>query len=329
MVKKKAYQWGILGAGRIAEKFATALQATERAEVYAIASRELSRSREFAGRYQAARYYGSYDELVTDPEVDIIYIATPHAFHCEQTLLCLRNKKAVLCEKPMALNYQQTSKMVAVARQQQVFLMEGMWSRFMPAINKAKELIDAGSIGTLQHIHCDFGFAAPFDPQGRLYNKALGGGSILDVGVYAVFLASYLLGEPTSIQSNSRLTVTGVDEYSNIILQYPEGQTAHLFTSINLQTPICASLLGSKGRIELPAPWYKTTDLTLLLPSGEKQQLHFPHDSNGFEHEILEVTDCLDKGFQECPAMPLDFSLLLSKIMDALLQQAGVQYGIA
>jgi predicted dehydrogenase len=329
VTKKKSYRWGILGAGRIAEKFATALQATERAQVYAIASRDLSRSKAFAGRYQATRYYDSYEQLVTDPEVDIIYIATPHAFHCEQTLLCLRHKKAVLCEKPMSLSYEQTSKMAAVARQQQVFLMEGMWSRFMPSINKAKELIEAGSIGILQHINCDFGFAAPFNPQGRLYNKTLGGGAILDVGVYAVFLASYLFGEPSSIQSHSRLTVTGVDEYSNVILQYPGGQTAHLFTSINLQTPICAHLLGSKGRIELPAPWYKTTDLTIHLHSGEKQQLHFPHESNGFEYEIREVTDCLDNGFQECPAMPLDFSLSLSKIMDTLLQQAGVHFSVS
>lgn len=327
-VRKKTYRWGILGAGRIAEKFATALLATERAEVYAVASRELSRARDFATKYQAARFYNEYEQLVTDPEVDIIYIATPHAFHCEQALLCLKNKKAVLCEKPMALNYEQAAKMVSAAHIYQVFLMEGMWSRFMPAINKAKELIDSGIIGNLQYINCDFGFAAPFEPQGRLYNKALGGGSILDVGVYAIFLATFFLGGPSSIQSNSKLTVTGVDEYSNMILQYPGGQTAHLFTSITTQTKIAATIIGTKGRMELPAPWYKTTDLTLQLLSGDIQNFHFPHDSNGFEHEIREVTDCLDQGLIECPAMPLDFTLSISKIMDTLLQQAGVRYNI-
>jgi predicted dehydrogenase len=325
-VIQKTYRWGIIGAGRIAEKFATALLATERAEVYAIASRDLEKAKKFAARFGNCHYYGAYDQLVTDANVDIIYIATPHAFHCEQTLLCLRNKKAVVCEKPMALSYEQSAKMIAVARQHQVFLMEGMWSRFMPAINKAKELIDNGVIGKLQYIHCDFGFAAPFHPQGRLFNKALGGGAILDVGVYTVFLASFLLGEPSSIQSNSRLTATGVDEYCNAIAQYPGGETAHLFTSIGTQTEISATLTGTKGRIELPAPWYKTTQLILQLQEGEAQQFDYPHSSNGFEHEIKEVTECLDQGLLECPAMPLDFTLLVSKIMDTLLQQAGVHY---
>jgi predicted dehydrogenase len=325
-LRKKTYRWGILGAGRIAEKFATALLATERAEVYAVASRDGRRAQDFASRYQASRYYNEYEQLVTDPHVDIIYIATPNALHCEQALLCMRNKKAVLCEKPMALNFEQASKMVNAAHVQQVFLMEGMWSRFMPAINKAKELVEAGAIGNLQYIHCDFGFAAPFDPQGRLYNKALGGGSILDVGVYSIFLATFFLGEPVSIQSNSRLTATGVDEYSNMILQYPGGQTAHLFTAINIQTKIAATLIGTKGTIELPTPWYKTTDLTLKLLSGETENFHYPHDSNGFEHEIREVTDCLDRGLMECPAMPLDLTLSISKVMDTLLQQAGVRY---
>jgi predicted dehydrogenase len=327
-VTNKAYRWGILGAGRIAEKFATALQATPRSEVYAIASRDAKKAADFASRFQAKRYYDTYEQLVTDPLVDIVYIATPHAFHCEQALLCIRNKKAVLCEKPMALTYNQTAKMVAAARQYQVFLMEGMWSRFMPAINKAKALIDEGAIGNLQYIDCNFGFAAPFDPQGRLFNKALGGGSVLDVGVYAVFLASYFLGEPSSIQSNSKLAVTGVDEYCNMILQYPGKQTAHLFSAITVQTVIRATLTGSEGRIELPAPWYKTTDLTLHLHSGKTQPFHYPHTSNGFEHEILEVTECLDQELLECPAMPLDFSLSISKIMDTLLEQAGVQYKI-
>jgi predicted dehydrogenase len=322
------YNWGILGAGRIAEKFVEALKITERARAYAIASRERERAYQFGKKHGIEKIYDSYEDLVNDLAVDIIYIATPHVFHCEQTLLCLRNKKAVLCEKPMGMNATENKRMMNEARRQQVFLMEGMWSRFMPAINKAKQLVEEDAIGALQYLQCNFGFTAPFDAVGRLYNKQLGGGSILDVGVYAVFLANYFLGTPVSIQSNSSLTTTGVDAYCNAILQYASGATAHLFTSITLPIEIKATLTGSKGRLELPAPWYKTTDLHWYPLNGVAQQFRFPHKSNGLEYEISEVMDCLDNRLLECPAMPLDSTLQISEILDVLLKQAGVSYGV-
>jgi len=323
---KTSIRWGILGAGNIAEKFAAALNYTEGAGVYAIASADAGKGKAFAGRHKASRQYSRYEDLAKDPAVDIIYIATPHAFHYEQTLLCLRHGKAVLCEKPLALNYSQASAMVNEARKQELFLMEGMWTRFMPSIIKAKELVDAGAIGALRYIQADFGFEAPYNTQGRLYNRALGGGSLLDVGIYPVFLASFFLGMPSGIQSMARKAATGADEYCHALLQYPGGESAHIFSAINLRTNLRAELTGTEGRIILPQPWYKSETLVLELNNGETSSFSFPRGSNGFEYEIQEVTDCLTNGFLECPALPLDFSLQMSRLVDEMGKQAGIGY---
>jgi predicted dehydrogenase len=322
----KTIRWGILGAGKIAEKFAAAINYTEGAELHAVASREPEKGRAFAAAYNAAHHYTSYEVLAADDDVDIIYIATPHAFHCEQALLCMRHGKAVLCEKPMALKQADVLKMATEARKRQVFLMEGMWSRFMPSINKAKQLIDAGAIGEVRSISADFGFKAPYDVKGRLYNRALGGGSLLDVGIYPVFLTSLLLGEPSDIQTVARKAATGVDEYCNVVMQYAGGQTAHFFSAINVQTGLRAEITGTEGRIILPKPWYKAEQLVLELNNGTTSEFSYPRRCNGFEYEIQEVMECLGKGFTECPAMPLDFSLLMSAITDVIAEQAGVAY---
>ena len=184
---RKNYRWGILGAGRIAEKFCTALCFVEGSEVYAVASRDIDKAKAYATEYKATRVYNNYEDMMNDDKVDIIYIATPHIFHHEQTMLCLQHKKAVLCEKPMSLSHQQTSEMIAAAVQNNVFLMEGLWTACMPFMEKIKALIDADIIGKPQYVSADFGFAAPKDIDGRLYNKALGGGSVLDIGVYPIF----------------------------------------------------------------------------------------------------------------------------------------------
>jgi predicted dehydrogenase len=323
---KKNYRWGILGAGRIAGKFATALQHTGGVGLYAIASREGEKAAAFARQYAVSRHYEGYEALVTDPQVDIIYIATPHVFHCEQTILSLRNGKAVLCEKPMAISQEEVQKMINTARQQDLFLMEGMWSRFMPVTCKAKELIDAGAIGELKNVQADFGFNSPYDEKGRLYNRQLGGGSLLDVGIYPLFLVSFLLGEPSAIHAVGKPALSGVDEYCHVLLQYPGGETASFFSSISLQTTLTATLTGTKGRIVLHAPWYKATHLSVHYNDGRTKSFSAPHECNGFEYEIREVMDCLGKGFKECPAMPLDFSLQISRTMDTIRGQIGLVY---
>lgn len=323
---QRPYRWGILGAGNIANKFASALNYTDNAEVYAVASRDDDKAKQFAAKYGATKAYSEYDQLVEDKDVDIVYIATPHAFHCQQAIMCLTHKKAVLCEKPMALNLQEVTDMVDVARNNQAFLMEGMWSAFMPAIKKAVELINEGAIGPVRFFRADFGFQAPDDPNNRLYNLKLGGGSILDVGIYPIFLSTLLLGEPSHIQSMAKLSYTGADECCSMQFQYEGGQIAHIFSSITVKTSLTAEITGPKGRIILPCPFYKATSLNLELNEGGSKQFSFPHEHNGFEYEIREVMSCLEKGDMECSAMPHEKSLLMARIMDSVRAQCGVVY---
>ncbi len=322
----KVYRWGILGAGRIAEKFCEALCFVEDAEVYAVASRNIENAKNFAQKFKATKSYNSYDDLVKDKNIDIIYIATPHAFHYEQTMLCLQNNKHVLCEKPMSLSYAQTSEMLARAVQSNLFLMEGMWTSCMPSINKIVSIINDGIIGEPKYVSADFGFSAPLDVNGRLFNKHLGGGSVMDVGIYPTFLATLIFGEPSVIKTVSKLTLTGVDEYANVVMQYPNDQSAQILSSIAFNTPIEAVIIGTKGRIKIDNPWYKATNFSIILNDGNTENFSMPHLSNGFEHEIKEVTNCLNNGFIESNKMPHKLTSSLSKIMEEILHQAGVVY---
>lgn len=325
---KKTYKWGILGAGKIAEKFATAIAYAPGAELYAIASRDKKKGQDFATRHSVSVVFNDYESLAMDPKVDVIYIATPHAFHCEHSILCLENNKAVVCEKPMALSYAQVVKMIGAAREHNVFFMEGMWSRFMPTIHKTLELIKQDVIGEVQYVRAAFGFNAPADENNRLYNLKLGGGSLLDVGIYPLFLATLLFGEPVSIHSASKLTKTGADEYCNALLKYDGGRSASIFSAITMDTEKDAEIIGSKGKIILQSPWYKATEMLVKLNDGDNQSFSMPHGSNGFEHEIAHVMDCLDKGYKESPLMPLDFTSIMSRTMDIILHQMGVVYEV-
>ena len=323
---KKNYRWGILGAGRIAEKFCTALNFVEGASVYAVASRDSENAKAYAAKFKATKFYDNYEDLMQDENVDIIYIATPHAFHFEQTMACVKKAKHVLCEKPMALSYSQTVAMIKAAKENNVFLMEGMWTACMPFIEKIKELIAADVIGKLQYVSADFGFNSPVDLEGRLYNKSLGGGSMMDVGIYPLFFATLLLGEPSLAKAVYKLSVTGVDEYVNVVLQYPDGETAHLLSSIHFNTAIEAEIIGTKGRIKIKNPWFKATYFSVYLADETVQKFSMPHLSNGFEYEIMEVMNCLDKGLVQSEKMPHQLTLLISKIMEDVLVQGGVVY---
>jgi len=241
-------------------------------------------------------------------------------------MLCLQHKKAVLCEKPMSLSYWQTAEMIAAATKNNLFLMEAMWTGCMPFIDKIISLIKEDVIGQPQYINADFGFLAPPDPKGRLLNKALGGGSIMDIGVYPIFLATLILGKPSIIQSVSKLTETGVDEYANVVLQYTNGGMAHILSTIGLNTAIEAQITGTKGRIKVDNPWFKATDFSLYLNDGRTQRFSMPHLCNGFEYEIKEVMHCLDNGLLQSSKIPHHLTLTVSKAMDEILKQAGVIY---
>ncbi len=323
---RKNYRWGILGAGRIADKFCTALNFVEGSELYAVASRDKERAKAYADKFKASKWYDNYDDLIRDENIDIIYIATPNVFHHELAIACMQQHKAVLCEKPISINYRLSKQMIDQAEESQVFLMEGMWTSCMPFLEKIQQLIKEDVIGVPQYVSADFGFTAPVDFESRLFSKSLGGGSLLDLGIYPIFLATLILGEPSVIQSVSKLTATGVDEYCNIVIQYPKGQVAHLLSTISFSTAIEAEIIGTKGRIAIQNPWFKATDFSVILNDGTKQQFSIPHACNGFEHEIKEVMHCLDNGLLQSERMPHQLILSISKIMEEVLKKAGVEF---
>ncbi len=322
----KTYKWGIIGPGRIAEKFAKALELVPDAELFAVASRDIHKAEQFAANHGAKFFYNNYESVAANPEIDAVYIATPHTFHHAHTLLCLQKKKAVLCEKPMSVDYASTLEMVNAARQNKTFLMEAMWSRFLPVINKAADLIKAGEIGELKYLRADFGFAAPFNENGRLFDLKLGGGSLLDVGVYPIFLALFIMGKPDEIKSFAHLSKTGADEMVNIILSYKNGMMANVVSSITANTSITAEITGTEGSIIFDRPWYKGSVLHIRKGDAITKTFSLPFGDNGFEFQIKEVQHCLEKNMTESGQMPLDFSLQISSIMDEVCRHHNIRY---
>lgn len=320
-------RFAVLGPGKIANKFCEALQTlAPDAQVYAVASRDEQKAKVFASKFKASKYYASYEQLVADPQVDVVYIATPHPFHFEQAKLCLLNRKAVLCEKPLTLSLKQTASLVETARTQKVFLMEAMWSRFIPALVHVKELIDAGAIGEIKFLHADFGFISPNDLSLRTFNKALGGGAQLDVGVYPMFLALWLLGKPDSIKAHSSLANTGADDNTSALLGYKNGAAASIFSSFVSDSVKDAVIMGTKGNITIHAAWHKATSYTIKKNNEQAEYFEFPYKSNGLQFQAFEVIQCLREGKTESEKLPLDMSLLMAETADEILKQIGVSY---
>lgn len=320
-----AIKWGILAPGTIAHRFAQGLAQIPGAIPHAVGSRDLGRAQAFATEYGFKHAYGSYEELVADPEVDAIYVANPHPFHEQATLLCLKAGKAVLVEKPFAANLAQAQHMVDMARANKVFLMEAMWTRFLPAMVKAKQLIEEGAIGEVRHIAVDFGFRADIDPEGRLFAPALAGGSLLDVGVYTLSFCSLVMGQaPERIQAHLHIGSTGVDEEAQALLSYPGGASASVYSAIRVDSTSEAQVFGTKGSLRLPQFWHTQT-FTLKNEAGE-QRFDLPYAASGFQFQAMEVMDCLSRGLSESPRMPLDESLAIMAQMDQMRAQGGLRY---
>jgi predicted dehydrogenase len=322
----KRCRWGILGPGNIAESFATAASQLPQAQLRAVASRNPARAEAFARRFAMPVHYGNYEALANDPAVDAVYIATPHAFHQEHTQLCLNAGKAVLCEKPLALSQIQARSMIDTARRRRTFLMEAMWTRFLPATRKALDLLQAGEIGELKYLRADFGTLFKFDPSSRIYDLKLGGGSLLDVGVYPLFLALLLFGRPDEVKAFARLCSTGADVSTNALLFYKQGRIANILSSVEANTPLTAEIIGSEGTLTLDRPWYKTQSLTLSPNSCPSQTFAEPYEGNGFQFEIQEVMNCLAQNRLESALMPLDLSLSMAQVSDEIRAQCGILY---
>jgi len=325
-MRKQTYNWGILGTGKIAKRFMQAVFYVPEARVVAVSSRAQHTADAFGSHFGIPKRYASYQAVLEDPEVEIVYVATPHSLHAENTIQALQAGKHVLCEKPFTLNARQAEEVVAYARQSGRFVMEGMWTRCFPLMREVVRRVEAGELGDLSLVQADFGFQPPFDPTSRLFNPELGGGALLDVGIYPVALALQFLGVPHQMVSSAIVGQTGVDEVCAMIFHYSAGALAVLSASIRVNTPKQAVLCGTKGTILLPAPWWKPSEAYLTRADGSQEHLQFSYEGDGLQFEIRHVHDCLHKGLTESPWMRLDETLILMRLMDALRAQWGVAY---
>lgn len=323
-------RWGILGCGKIANKFASDLPLTGNGILTAVASRQEENAKKFADEHGANYAFTTYEALVASNEVDVIYVATPHGFHYEHVMLCLKNKKSVLCEKAFALNLKQAKEMIALAKSEKVFLMEAFWTKFLPQYDKVIELIAAGVIGEVKWLQADFGFKASTPPAQRLYDPLLGGGSLLDVGIYPVFLALSLFGKPKTIQASITPYDTGVDEQCAMSFTYEQGVLASLSSSFAADTPVEAVIAGTKGRILWKNRFHNAIgEIELVLDKNPPVKIDVHRESGyGYQFEARHVGDCLKKGLIESPVMKWEDTLMLMETLDAIRSTCGIRYPV-
>ncbi|MEV6600616.1 Gfo/Idh/MocA family oxidoreductase [Actinoplanes sp. NPDC051346] len=314
-------RWGILGTGGIAGRFASDLRLVPGADLAAVGSRTPETAAAFAARHGFARSHGTWTELATDPAVDVIYVATPHAFHHDAVMTCLAGGKAVLCEKPMTLELATSARLVEEARARGLFLMEAMWMRCNPAIRKVASLVADGAIGDIVTIHADLGLQGPFEATHRLRDPALGGGALLDLGVYPAHLTHLLMGNPSTVRSWARLTGEGVDETTAMLLGY-DSAVAALTCSIAGASRNAATITGTRGRIDLPEGFCAPRSFIL----HRENTFDFQFEGNGFQYEATEVQRCLAEGLLESPLVPHQATLDVMTLLDTVRTEIGVVY---
>ncbi len=318
-------RWGIMGPGKIARKFAQDLREVPHAELYAVASRNQGRAEAFANEYNAAKVFGNYKALAEDPGVDAVYIATPHALHKEYSLLCLSHKKAVLCEKPLAINAAQVEEMIAASKAHQVLLMEAMWTAFLPHFQAAMQKVREGVLGEIISIEADFGFHPPFNPVSRLFNKQLGGGSLLDIGIYPLFFSLSVLGRPTVVDARATFFENGADSSCHITLLYDHHAKARLYSTLLKETPTEAVIKGSEGTLNIHPRFHESSSFT-IEKEGKTEQFTFTNRGKGFVHEIEHFCNLLTEGETESPVMTFATSRQLIGLLDGVREKIGLYY---
>ena len=318
-------RWGIAATGGIARAFAQGLALVDDAELVAVASRTTERALEFADEVGAARAHGSYEALAGDPDVDIVYVASPHARHHDDAILFLDAGKHVLCEKPMALSAAQVRAMADAAQRNGCFLMEALWSRFLPAYQVRTRLLDDGAIGRPRLVEADFGFRASVDPAHRLFDLTQGGGALLDLGIYPLNLAFLVLGRPVEVRAVAELGVTGADEQTAAVLRHRDGALSTIKAAIRTNLACTARIAGDDGVIDIPAFMHCPQHLVVTTMAGA-ERIEAPMEGNGLHHQVHEVHQCVRAGLPESPAMPISESLALATTMDAIRAQIGLRY---
>lgn len=322
----KKYKWGILTAGKMSAKFVKALRILENAELYAVAAREADRAKAFAAEYGFKKYYSGYEALANDPEVDIIYIASPHSHHFEHVMLCLKNRKPVLCEKAFSINKNEVEEMINEAKKHNVFIMEALWPPFQPFYKKAHEILQSGVAGRIINMSGWFSFIPSYNPAGRAFNIDLGGGSLLDIGIYPVIDALTFIGVPDEITAMASFAPTGSEESINVIFRYKDGRMASLYSSFRTDTGIGCKLYCEKGNLQVLRDREMNQKIILELHGKERHEYNYFPDAMGYHWEAEEVMKCLSEGRTESSVVPLSFSRDLINTLDRIRNVAGIVY---
>jgi predicted dehydrogenase len=325
----KSIRWGILGCGRIARKFAADLVHVPDAELVAAGSRNKSDAEAFAREFPVRFVHGSYGELAANPAVDVIYVASPHGLHYDHVLLCLEGGKAVLCEKAFAINSRQAEEMIRKASGSKIFLMEALWTKFLPHYQMLMDWISSGRLGVIRSVLANFGFIPPQPAPARLLDPALGGGTILDIGIYNVFFALSVLGRPEGIEAHMTPAATGVDEQCAVLFTYPDGAQAQLFSSFSSNLATEADISGNSGRVRLTSRFYEPSTSFEFYPGRPETRQVIPYDREpgfGYQYEARHVGECLRMGLTESPVMRHADTLLLMETLDRIRRQAGIRY---
>jgi predicted dehydrogenase len=325
-MENRKIKWGILSTGWIAHKFVTALQTVENTEIVAVGSRTIESALKFAEEFTIPKAYGSYEELVSDSEIDIIYVGTPHNLHLENTLLALNHNKNVLCEKPLGVNLKEEILLFEKAKEKNLFLMEALWSRFLPNIIKTKELVDSGVIGQVKLLTASFSILSSYGPEHRHFNIDLCGGTVLDTGIYNIFLALLLLGKPQSFAAIAGLSEQGGDNSCSYTFKYDNDTLAVMYSSFLAEVPITAEIHGTKGKIILNPSWHCPGNIKLIDRNGKEKTIEFAFKSNGYEFEAEEVVRSLLSGRKQSDLWSWDDSLKLISQMDAIRKECGIVY---
>lgn len=323
---KDTVRWGILGTGGIARAFALGLKHAPGAVLAAVGSRTQDSADTFARELGIAHAYGSYEALADAPDVDIIYIGTPHPMHAENALLALGGGKAVLCEKPFTMNRREAGEVVALARAKGLFLMEAMWTRFMPALAEVKRIMASGEIGAITQVHADFGYSATLDPEHRVNSLALGGGALLDLGIYPLSIACALLGQVESVRAQAIYTDTGVDASTAFTMKHSGGTLSICSCSMRARSASELVVSGTGGSIRMHRMFHLAERITVELQDGSSRTIPTPYLGNGYTHEAIEAGRCLREGLLEHPSMTLDDSLNLMALLDEIRAQIGLRY---
>lgn len=323
--QSKTINWGIIGLGNIAHKFASDLLTINGTNLYAVASRSKTKADAFASKYKANKAYNSYEALAKDPNIDAVYIATPHALHKENTLLCLEHGIAVLCEKPFAMHAGEVDEMINKAREKNVLLMEALWTYFLPHYQFVLSKLKDKAYGKILKLEADFGFYRAFDNSSRLFNKSLGGGSLLDIGIYPIFAALSTLGNPETIEANATTFDNGADSSCQMYFKYKNGAVAHLKSTLLEDTPTEAIFYCERGTIKINTRFHAPSTVTISA-DGKEENFKFPNQVNGYKYEAIHFNKLIREEKTESDIMTFNFSKQLIKTLDSVRKLIKLEY---